>query len=141
MVSVKKLIEVALPPTGRARAIVMEVEHRLGFEPTDRKVEKLGYDIESRDPRTRKLRFIEVKGRMTGAETIAVTRNEILYSLNNNQRLHPHHCRIHARWRPLGVLCAPVLPVRAHTGTGLSVADVCTSVHVASARMARQRMS
>ena len=27
-------------------------------------------------------RFIEVKGRITGAETITVTRNEILYSLN-----------------------------------------------------------
>ena len=32
----------------RARAIVMETERRLGFEPTDRELEKLGYDIESR---------------------------------------------------------------------------------------------
>jgi hypothetical protein len=66
----------------RARAIVMEAERRLGFEPTDRETEKLGYDIESRDPQTGKLRFIEVKGRVTGADTITVTRNEILYSLN-----------------------------------------------------------
>ena len=66
----------------RARAIIMEVERNLGFEPTDREVEKLGYDIESRVPGTGKLRFIEVKGRVTGAETITVTRNEILYSLN-----------------------------------------------------------
>ena len=29
-----------------------------------------------------KLRFIEVKGRMTVASTITVTKNEILYSLN-----------------------------------------------------------
>ena len=29
-----------------------------------------------------KLRFIEVKGRVTGADTITVTKNEILYSLN-----------------------------------------------------------
>ena len=43
---------------------------------------KLGYDIESRIPGTGKLRFIEVKGRETGADTITVTRNEILYSLN-----------------------------------------------------------
>ena len=66
----------------RARAIVMEVERRLGFEPTDREVEKLGYDIESRAPGTGRLRFIEVKGRVAGADTITVTRNEILYSLN-----------------------------------------------------------
>jgi SNF2 family DNA or RNA helicase len=66
----------------RARAIVMEVERRLGFEPTDREFEKLGYDIESRIPGTGKLRFLEVKGRIEGAATITVTRNEILYSLN-----------------------------------------------------------
>ena len=66
----------------RARTIVMEIERRLGFEPTDREFEKLGYDIESRVPGTGKLRFIEVKGRVSGAATITVTKNEILYSLN-----------------------------------------------------------
>ena len=66
----------------RARAIVMETEHRLGFEPTDREFDKLGYDIESRVPATGALRFLEVKGRRSDAETITVTRNEILYSLN-----------------------------------------------------------
>ena len=66
----------------RARAIVMQVERGLGFEPTDREFEKLGYDIESRVPATGKLRFIEVKGRASGAATVTVTRNEILYSLN-----------------------------------------------------------
>ena len=66
----------------RARAIVMDVERRLGYEPVDRESEKLGYDIESRDPRSGKLRFIEVKGRVSGAPVITVTRNEILYSLN-----------------------------------------------------------
>jgi hypothetical protein len=60
----------------------MEVERGLGFEPTDREFEKLGYDIESRVPGTGKLRFIEVKGRVAGAETITVTRNEVLCSLN-----------------------------------------------------------
>ena len=80
-----------LPPTmpadtqasaARARAIVMEIERGLGFEPTDRELERLGYDIESRVPGTGKLRFIEVKGRVAGAPTITVTRNEVLYSLN-----------------------------------------------------------
>jgi len=66
----------------RARQIVLDIERGLGYEPTDREFEKLGYDIESRIPGTGKLRFIEVKGRITGAATITVTRNEILYSLN-----------------------------------------------------------
>lgn len=66
----------------RARAVIMDIERSLGFEPTDREFEKLGYDIESRIPGTGKLRFIEVKGRVSGAPTITVTRNEILYSLN-----------------------------------------------------------
>lgn len=66
----------------RARAIVMEAERRLGYEPTDREFDHLGYDIESRDPRTGRLRFIEVKGRVADADTITVTRNEILTSLN-----------------------------------------------------------
>ena len=66
----------------RARAAVMEVERSLGFEPTDREFEKLGYDLESRVPGTGKLRFLEVKGRVTGADTVTVTKNEILTSLN-----------------------------------------------------------
>jgi len=66
----------------RARGIVMQIERDLGFEPTDREMEKIGYDIESRESSTGKLRFIEVKGRVREAATITVTRNEILYSLN-----------------------------------------------------------
>ena len=64
----------------RARAVIMDTERALGFEPTDRETEHLGYDIESRVPGTGKLRFI--KGRVHDADTITVTRNEILYSLN-----------------------------------------------------------
>jgi hypothetical protein len=66
----------------KARAIILEIERQLGFDPVDREAEKLGYDIESRIPGTGRLRFIEVKGRVTGADSITVTRNEILYSLN-----------------------------------------------------------
>ena len=66
----------------RARAIVMDVERHLGFEPVDREYEKLGYDVENRDLRTGRLRFLEVKGRASGAATVTVTKNEILYSLN-----------------------------------------------------------
>ena len=66
----------------RARQIVMDVERELGYEPTDREFEKRGYDIESREPASGRLRFLEVKGRVSGAPAITVTRNEILYSLN-----------------------------------------------------------
>ena len=40
------------------------------------------YDIERMVPGIGKLRFIEVKGRISGAATLTVTKNEILYSLN-----------------------------------------------------------
>ena len=66
----------------RARAIVMAAERELGFEPVDREFERLGYDIESRIPGTGRLRFIEVKGRISSADTITVTKNEVLTALN-----------------------------------------------------------
>ena len=66
----------------RARAAVMAAERSMGFEPVDRELEKVGYDIESLVPGTGRLRFIEVKGRVADADSITVTRNEILYSLN-----------------------------------------------------------
>jgi hypothetical protein len=80
-----------LPPTtpadtqasaAHARAIVMEFERRLGFQPLDREADKVGYDVESRVPGTGRLRFLEVKGRVFGADTVTVTRNGILTSLN-----------------------------------------------------------
>ena len=54
----------------------------MAFEPVDRELDKLGYDIESRVPGTGRLRFLEVKGRTSDAEMVTVTKNEILYSLN-----------------------------------------------------------
>ncbi|MCS6913901.1 MAG: helicase-related protein [Myxococcota bacterium] len=75
----------ALAAAARARAIVMEVERQLGHEPRDREHDRLGYDIESKDGRTGRLRFIEVKGRLAGARVITVTRNEILTALNKPQ--------------------------------------------------------
>lgn len=60
----------------------MDIERKLGFVPIDREFEKLGYDIESQVPGTGKLRFLEVKGRVSAADTVTVTKNEILYSLN-----------------------------------------------------------
>ena len=70
----------------RARLAVMEAERALGFEPVDREVEKLGYDIESRAPGGGALRFVEVKGRVAGADSITVTRNEITTALNEPEK-------------------------------------------------------
>ena len=66
----------------RARAIVMEIERNLGFEPEDVETKKVGYDVESRVPGTGRLRFIEVKGRIAEADHFTVTKNEILTALN-----------------------------------------------------------
>lgn len=65
-----------------AMKAVMEVERLLDHTPRDVSADKLGYDIESRDGETGLLRFIEVKGRVKGADTITVTTNEINTALN-----------------------------------------------------------
>jgi len=65
-----------------AMQMVMEAEKQLGNQPRDVSGEKCGYDIESKVEANGKLRFIEVKGRVAGALTVTVTRNEILTALN-----------------------------------------------------------
>lgn len=65
-----------------AMEAVFQHELDLGFSPRDVSNEKCGYDIESSVPGGGPLRFIEVKGRIAGAETITVTKNEILTCLN-----------------------------------------------------------
>ena len=96
----------------RARAIVMEVERSLGFEPTDREFEKLGYDIESRVPGTGKLRFIEVKGRVTGAPDHHGDQERDPLFAQQAGRLHSRHCRVHRGRTPSRPLRAPALPAR-----------------------------
>ena len=61
---------------------VMAAEKALGNRPEDVSAQKVGYDILSLDPDTKKHRFIEVKGRADGANTVTVTRNEIITALN-----------------------------------------------------------
>jgi superfamily II DNA or RNA helicase len=61
---------------------VMAAERALGNRPRDVSAEKKGYDIESRDPRSGHLRFIEVKGRHAEGREVILTKNEILASLN-----------------------------------------------------------
>ena len=75
---------------GRQRALieaaamqaVMEHERRLGNTPRDVSGENLGWDIESAIAGNGRLRFIEVKGRIKGATTVTVSKNEILAALN-----------------------------------------------------------
>ena len=72
----------------KAMQTVFDIETDLGFIPVDVSKMNTGYDIESNVPlENRKiqgyaLRFIEVKGRVAGADTITVTKNEILTALN-----------------------------------------------------------
>jgi len=71
-----------------AMKTVMAIEQELGFVPRDVSSQKLGYDVvswipvEKRGPDGTALRFIEVKGRTAGADTVTVTKNEILTAFN-----------------------------------------------------------
>ena len=83
-----------------AMQAVMEIETTLGHIPIDVSAAKVGYDIESKIPQdwvrgrpvrtsennrdnlTPTLLFIEVKGRSSGADTVTLTKNEILTALN-----------------------------------------------------------
>ena len=65
-----------------AMEAVTEAERTLGNVPRDMSAAKLGYDIESRELGTGRLRFIEVKGRAGDAETVTVTHQEIRTALN-----------------------------------------------------------
>jgi len=69
-----------------AMQAVMQTEAALDNHPHDVSGDNLGYDIESLDPRTGRLRFIEVKGRRAGADTITITRNEILTGINSPEQ-------------------------------------------------------
>ncbi|HDO7840954.1 helicase-related protein [Legionella pneumophila] len=66
---------------------VIDIERSFGFKVTDVGAEKCGWDITSRPPinvdgSIRPDRHIEVKGRAKGQNTITVSRNEIIYGLN-----------------------------------------------------------
>ena len=70
-----------------AMKAVMAAERELGFVPRDVSADKCGYDIESSDPTGEaRLRFIEVKGRVWGADTVTITKNEILSALNKPEQ-------------------------------------------------------
>ncbi|MCU6170801.1 helicase-related protein [Enterobacter bugandensis] len=70
---------------------VMDVERSFGFEVKDVGAEKCGWDVTSRPPINAdgsicNDRHIEVKGRAKGQSTITVSRNEIIYGLNQSDK-------------------------------------------------------
>ena len=83
-------------PEARARVekvamqAVMDAERSFGYDVIDVSAEKCGWDVTARPPIVEgKLsddRHIEVKGRAKGQNTITVSRNEIIYGLNQSDK-------------------------------------------------------
>lgn len=69
-----------------AMQAVMAAERALGHAPVDVSAQKVGYDIASHDPKAGHLRFIEVKGRIDGADSVMITRQEIITSLHEPEK-------------------------------------------------------
>ena len=73
-----------------AMQAVMDAERALGHEVIDVSAQKCGWDITSLpkaiDGKLPPSRHIEVKGRAKGQSTITVTRNEVLYALNQQDK-------------------------------------------------------
>lgn len=77
----------------RAVAKVLATEEALGWDPEDmneRQRNHPGYDIRSvrrgNDRQPSEIRHLEVKGRIAGAPTVTVSRDEILTSMNEPER-------------------------------------------------------
>ena len=83
-----------------AMQAVMQAEQGLGYMPRDVSSDHVGWDIESRDPASGTLRFIEVKGRAADKRTLTITKNEIIQALHNPESfilaiviVDGEHCR------------------------------------------------
>ena len=70
-----------------AMAEVMRREREAGRNPCDVSRLNRGWDIESVEPDGR-IRYIEVKGRAAGADTVTVTKNELLACLNKRDQYY-----------------------------------------------------
>ena len=69
---------------------VIRAEEAKGHRVVDVSADKCGWDLSSYPPATHGLppdpKHIEVKGRVKGADTITVTRSEILYAVNQGDK-------------------------------------------------------
>lgn len=64
---------------------VLAAERALGREPEEMPPNNKGFDIRSRDAIRGHLQFIEVKGRVEGADTVSLTKNEIQTAFNQGE--------------------------------------------------------
>jgi len=73
-----------------AMQAVMAAERAKGHTVVDVSADKCGWDVSSYPPSTEGKQadpiHIEVKGRVAGADTITVTRNEIIYAVNQSEK-------------------------------------------------------
>lgn len=73
-----------------AMQAVLDIERSLGHDVIDVSAEKCGWDVTARPPvKDGKIiddRHIEVKGRSKGQSTITVSRNEVIYGLNQKDK-------------------------------------------------------
>ena len=65
---------------------VLAAEQALGRIPTEMSHGNPGYDIESLDPKSGGMRFIEVKGKTKGSGVVTISRTQVLYALNNPEK-------------------------------------------------------
>lgn len=78
----------------KAMDAVMEKERSKGCEVFDVSAEKCGWDVTSRPPRNKDDNsipddiHIEVKGRVKGATTVSLSRNEICYAINQKDKYY-----------------------------------------------------
>ena len=61
---------------------VLAAERSLGRSPEEKARNNPGFDVVSREGEGGPLLFIEVKGRIAGAATFTITKNEVLHALN-----------------------------------------------------------
>ena len=75
-----------------AMEAVRRAEEARGCQVVDVSAQKCGWDLTSYPPavdgKQPEVRHIEVKGRVKGATTVTITRNEILYALNQSGKFH-----------------------------------------------------
>ena len=69
-----------------AMRAVIKAEEAKGHRVVDVSAQKCGWDVSSYPPNSTDPKHIEVKGRVKGADTITVTRNEILYAFNQGEK-------------------------------------------------------
>ena len=66
--------------------VVLAAERSLGRIPTEMSHGNPGYDIESLDPKSGGMRFIEVKGKTKGSDVVTISRTQVIYALNNPEK-------------------------------------------------------